>query len=145
MNLKHDRWNAPKPEEIEEGEIYSFSYNPKAQPQLAPINHLDAFHGDNLKDFVKEEFVDLFKRLRNCEIDSRLEVSKNGRFHVHGTIKIKNIIKFYSTDLRRLQARGSYEIDTIEDMSEWNDYVIKQSLLMDIFCDMEGIPAVYTS
>jgi len=132
-----DRYKAPSPEDISTDEVYSFSYNPKDQPLLAPINHRDVF-GTNLQCWMEEQ-KQFFTRLKHCEVDIVLEISKNGRFHFHGYINIKDIARFYASDIRRLQVKGSYEIDIINDPEKWREYVSKQFKVMFGFCEQENI------
>lgn len=136
-----DRWQCVKPEECVKGVWYSFSYNPQAQPMLEAINKVDPF-GCNLQDWYKEE-ISSFCRLKYCDIECRLEISSRGRFHVHGRIRVKDVIRFFSVDLRRMQARGSYEIDRINDPIKWDLYCRKQSEVMSDFCESEGICYLY--
>lgn len=136
-----DRWKCPKPETIREAEWLAFSYNPKDQPMLNPTNRVDPFT-DHLKTWHTEEIA-FFNRLKYCEIECRLEVSSQGRLHVHGRIAVKDIVRFFTVDIRRLQARGTYEIDTIQDPVKWDQYCRKQSENMSEFCTQEGIPYVF--
>lgn len=62
--------------------------------------------------------------------------------HLHGRIKIKEIIKFYLSDYQQLKFHGAFEIDTIEDSDKWEDYCIKQEHLMSDFCHANSISYV---
>lgn len=137
------KWDAPSPELITPNTSYSFSFSPKEQPMLESINRVDPF-GTNLKEYITERYG-LFNRLKNCTLKLNLELSRNGRFHFHGTIKITNILLFYSVDIRRLQAHGTYEIDIISDPMFWDLYCAKQADLMKDFAESEGIEYIYRS
>jgi len=134
-----DPHKAPAPEDIQLGVWYSFSYNPSSQPPLSAINRISPFD-PSLSEWFAQEITSLFKRLKNIEIVANLEISRKGRFHLHGRILFLNIINAYAVDLRRLQQHGTYEIDTIKDPVEWNLYCRKQSSLMEPFCEIECIP-----
>lgn len=119
---------AVAPEEARLDYLYAFSFNPAIQPVLHELKGLE----DWLNHFAK-----LFYECYNCEIQVVPELSKGGRFHFHGYIMYKNIIKAYAIDLRKLSEGGTYEIDTIADSQAWRIYVYKQFGLMKPFIDKE--------
>ena len=50
----------------------------------------------------------------------------NGSIHYHGTIDIKDKIKWYRRTLVRLKNLGFYKIKEIEDLQGWNKYCEKE-------------------
>lgn len=133
MNPKAEKYHgnhnamhqAPAPEDVIIGELYSFSFNPSRTPK---DGHLGKFIND------MHTFID---GLNNCTIDMSPELSRMGRLHFHGVITIDKIIEFYLYDLHKLKDAGTFEIDTIQDIVKWNEYVYKQSKLMIIFLNKE--------
>lgn len=104
---------------------YAFSYNPERQPQERQVPLLWSPYYNDMSN--------LFYSMKHCEINVVSEFGAYGRWHFHGTIYIKDILKFYVYDLPVLRRHGALEIDTIEDMDEWNDYCLKEQLLVDTF------------
>lgn len=132
----NNRWTSIPPEEIIAGRTYSFSFNPSDQPTRGDKS------GPIKDDFLKNydtELVNLFKRLKYCEIEIYAELSQLGRLHYHGWISITDIARFYMFEIHKLMFHGSFEIDHLFDERKWFLYVTKQTYLMKPFCDDYGI------
>lgn len=71
-----------------------------------------------------------------CEYEFQLEISRKGRIHMHGTVKMIDYERFYLLYSRKID-KCEYinaEIDTIETYSVWQIYCSKDSLLMIPLC-----------
>lgn len=62
----------------------------------------------------------------NIEGHLFLELSKNGRLHYHGEIRITDTLRFFLDDIKKLEEYGHYEIDTIAEIDDWIAYCLKQ-------------------
>lgn len=131
-NRKH---KIPPPEDLSENGLYSFTFNPVVQPQL-PNYTLNLVSWHNGMDSI-------FKSCKFAEIKCYVELSSGGRFHYHGTIQIKNVMKFFIFDLHMLKVQGTYEIDHINDFVKWHNYCIKQEGKMKSLTKEYGIPYHY--
>lgn len=119
------RINLLPPEEIIPGEKYAFTVN------LA----------DTYKD--KDQYVMAYRWFLqkyvkpNARFTMHFELSKMGRLHMHGYIIFKDgksIAQFYF-NLNDMQQKCSMEIDTISDAKKWQEYCIKQHLVIGEFID----------
>lgn len=124
-----------KPEECLPNILYSFSYNPESQPTV------QRFYNISLKCFESwsQEIYEIFTSLRNCTIRTYMEISKAGRLHFHGYIKIQDIVNFYFYDLKKLKHYGTFEIDFINDPLKWDLYIKKQKPYMELFCKVNDM------
>ena len=129
------KYKIPPPEDISEGQICSFTFNPVVQPQL-PNYSLNLVSWHNGMD-------NIFKGCKYAQIKAYVELSSGGRFHYHGTIEIRNVLKFFIFDLPLLKAQGSYEIDHINDLVKWLTYCTKQEGKMKSLTKEYGIPYHY--
>lgn len=129
-NQKH---KCIKPELLNDN-TYAFSFSPN------PPNCNE--HTERLVATIKT-VTRLFKRLTYCRIKAAIESSASGRFHYHGTIKILNIPQFILHDMPLLQADATYEIDTIQDKSIWENYVYKQRHIWEDFIEKKDLPQAY--
>lgn len=112
--------NLLAPEEVETEGWYTFNLNPQEQEIMS----------DPLARWTKmyqhiEAIIDIFKNV--AVIEGQLEISRNGRIHMHGYIKFKSPIEFYLL-LPRALTRCTIEIDYIEDIEVWKTYCEKQKL-----------------
>lgn len=130
-NRKHKN---PSPEEMECG-TYSFTYNPAIQP-ITPNFKLDLITWHNGMD-------NIFRQCQYSHIELRPELSQGSRWHYHGQITIKDIMKFFIYDLPVLRANGAYEIDIINDKDKWKQYISKQEYLMKPITKEHLIPYHY--
>lgn len=119
-----------KPENMILNTNYAFSLNPQQQPEIVNFYKVKL---NTYKDW-SNQIYDKFRTMRYCKISTYLEISKLGRFHFHGTIKIHDKIKFVLYDLKRLMDIGTLEIDTIEDEMKWHLYCTKLKYEMEQFC-----------
>lgn len=131
-NRKHKN---PSPEEVEVDSVYAFTYNPKTQP-MTPSHKLNLIVWHNYIDKI-------FQSCKNCHIVLRPELSQGSRWHYHGHIIIKDIMKFFIYDLPVLRIEGTFEIDTIKDKIVWQTYISKQEKLMLPICKEHKIPYIY--
>lgn len=122
----HQKYSCIKPEDIECGKEYSFSFNPEDQPKFERFYNMKL---NTLRTF-SEENEKIFHLLRYCDVKVYLEISSKGRFHYHGYIKIEHIPKFIIHDLAKLRSVGTYEIDMIKSPETWWQYVSKQRHFM---------------
>ena len=113
-----------KCEDLENGKEYAITYNPADQPDYDAPRPLLDWWGEQKY---------LFESLKGCAVRLYLEVSKTGRHHWHGFIKILNRIKFCIHDTCRLIKHGSTMIkpiglpsqDESEQRCEWLCYCLK--------------------
>lgn len=114
-----------KPEDIDMSALYAITYNPKDQPDLALSQGFIDWWLDQKK---------LLTNLRGCNVRLFLEISKTGRHHFHGFIKITNRVKFAVYDTPKLQKEGSTCIKPIafgpdenkfDHFIEWFAYCLK--------------------
>lgn len=109
---------------IETDKDYSFSYNPEFQPKEGrPL--LWAPYYNNMST--------LFYSLNYCDIKVNSEFGAYGRWHFHGCILIKDVLKFYVYDLPKLRKYGALEIDEINDPEKWEEYCDKEQHLVGPF------------
>lgn len=128
IKVKH---NCIPPEDIHPEKIYSFSYNPQEQPLFEKFYKMKL---NNLSDW-SNQMKNIFQNLKFCNIEVNLELSRKGRFHYHGVIKIDKPIEFVLHDLKMLAHYGTYEIDHINNFEQWNTYCEKQQHLIEPYCE----------
>lgn len=131
----------PAPEEIDTECLYSFSLSPEVQPEG---NTVGRFTLNSFKTY-SHDIEKRMSELHNCEYELVHEISRQGRWHFHGYISIKNVMLFYLYDLPKIKHIGTFEIDTIGDVTKWHDYVYKQSVIMRRFALQEGFNYVVKS
>jgi len=71
----------------------------------------------------------LFYSLNTYEIELYPELSKNGRFHLHGLIRIKDPVQWCLIHVHHLTNRGTMVIKAIDELDNWNKYIQKQVTL----------------
>lgn len=116
---------------LQPGTTYTFTLNPESQPALYQTNKIQKWYCDIIKDMSK---------LKACIYELNLEISKLGRLHYHGWIRITTPWRFYLEDIPYLCTVGSFEIDTISDMDEWQRYMDKNKIEMLQMCNAHNIP-----
>jgi len=104
---------------------YSFSYNPSFQPKEGGRPLLWATYYNHAKH--------LFYSLNYCDIRVNSEFGAYGRWHFHGCIVLKDVLKFYVYDLPKLKKNGALEIDTIDNPDEWEEYCDKEQHFVESF------------
>lgn len=110
-----------KMEDIKEGIEYSLSLNPSEQHFKQSLNRTINVIADLLK---------LFRPDKSCGGHVYLECSPHGRLHFHGHIYILNIYEFYTYMIPKIEDKYTMEIDTIKDEKVWDDYIMKQQLII---------------
>lgn len=75
-----------------------------------------------------------------ADYDIYTEISRKGRIHCHGVIRITDYIKYYVQYARKLDRLDSMnvDLDTISDMDKWLEYCRKDSLLMSTMYEKEA-------
>lgn len=139
-------------EELQDGGIYAFTYNPIDQPKEGPQGYMDWFYSQ--KQF--------FEKFQYCKFRLYVEVSKKGRWHFHGLIKIVNRLRFTIKDIKNLMPFGHIcvrHIRSMDDFVNWLAYCHKQQLELqeylteELFCTLhprylkgrneDGVIAIY--
>lgn len=127
------------PEEVDNNKFYTFTFNPRVQPVRSKAGFKCSAFSEWQTDVLRT-----LRRSVNAQYNICIELSRGGRLHYHGTIKILNIINFYIQDLPALLEEGMLEIDTIKDDEVWTTYCHKQESLMKPFCKIHGLIYNYT-
>lgn len=124
MNEMNNRYKIFSPEDAEENIDYSFTLN--IDPDLIrKYNNLTNQY---------YQYLNKLKHLKYCNYDVTFEISKLGKLHLHGKIKINNIQKFYFYDVKKLMESFSFEIDTIDNVEKWDEYINKNySSIKELF------------
>lgn len=122
-----------KPENIVEGTIYAFTYNPSTQPYRDGI-------GPNPIKFWWDNIVDEFNEYKYCELMLYPEISSMGRLHFHGVIIILDTAKFYYYTVPEMVKNASIEMDTVKDELVWYEYCTKQEVFIQQFLHSETMP-----
>lgn len=128
-----------KPEEVVINTNYAFSFNPEDQPCTSVFYNVKI---DEFESWSKKQYK-TFSILRYSTIQTFMEISKGGRLHFHGYIKINDIPNFYFYDLKRLMKEGTFEIDFIKDPLIWDLYIKKQKPFMEKFCSINNMDYLY--
>jgi len=107
----------PKYEDCKEQHMYAIT--------LSPDDSWQYFcQEDRLTKFVKT-FTNLYYKIKSTNyIYTVIEISSNGRLHVHGHIRILNKKMFYLDHLHLLQTFGSCYIE--DPPEKWDEYMKKQ-------------------
>lgn len=130
-NYNNRPYKLPPPEEIVPDAVMAFTYNPSFTPTDDEILDLPTYIN---------ELTDVFRKLKYCKLHLAHEISCNAKWHLHGYIKITDVMRFYIFDLKHLKSDGVFEIDTISDPLKWKDYVYKQKALMTDFLASHKVP-----
>lgn len=84
----------------------------------------------------------IYKLISYVDIEYYFEYSKMYRLHIHGKIiftTYSNILYFYKI-ITQNKDKLSIEVDTIEDLTTWNNYCVKQSsAISEYFEDHEYV------
>lgn len=115
-----------KPEEVQTDITYSLTINPSDDYQCLKSNALNRF-----RVFQKNMDI-MLDKLYNYVTDCKLyiEISAQGRLHMHGTFKIKDILAFYLIVPYYFSTWCASEMDTIKDPEIWYTYCTKSSEYM---------------
>lgn len=145
------RWSAPNPECISDNsEWFSFSFSPDPNLKVGAGRQPDPTAGPGsclgANDFLLYYDM-LFATFNNICVRMVPEISSIGRWHFHGIIKFKDIMKAYMIDMAKMRDYGSYEIDKIQMLDEegnfifpnkWFMYMYKQKEYMVDYLQMEN-------
>lgn len=113
----------PKYEDCVDGRIYAFTFSPDDSGQ---------YWHEEKADLRMIRFLDYYNTFFCKHLDDvsryflRIEISPQGRLHFHGYLQILNKLRFYLVVIRNLKGEGIFEIDTIESIKKWNEYITKQ-------------------
>lgn len=122
VKTDNERYKSIEAEKIEVGTKYAFTISPQKDFGLVGIDYYTKAMGYMAMKINK---------LSNCDIFIYPELSKLGRLHFHGWIKIIHVLYFYLTDIKVLCDIGSFEIDTISEPDKWLTYVTKQNKIYE--------------
>lgn len=109
----------PKPEDLRGDVSYAFSINPESQ-----------FFGD-VKRVTR--VINVMRRTLNSDtISYRIypEVSRTGRIHFHGYLRIWDTGRFYVYLVPELLKIATITLEEIFNDEIWEDYIIKQCPLL---------------
>lgn len=115
-----------QPEEIELDTQYTLTIN------IADLH--GQFDIDHNRLYV---YVQKYIRRKGIEFRLYPEYSKKGRLHLHGIITFKTgnaIMDFYASVMEQTY-KSMMEIDTIEDIQTWSEYITKQEKYMRPYCE----------
>lgn len=122
-----------KPEDAYENTCYAFTINPSDSLQQFELSSLRRLH-DFKRDIEKILKRDLYPYTSDYLFN--MEVSANGRLHLHGVIRINDLLGFYTKCIPDMIKYASTELDTIEDPETWINYCIKQARIFGQFDPM---------
>lgn len=121
-----------KPEEALEGETYSLTINPSDDYQCLKANALNRFRV--FKANMEIMLSKIYNYTRKCVM--YIEISSQGRLHMHGTFQIKDILAFYLIVPHYLSTWCASEMDTIADGEKWEIYCTKSK---DYIGDIDNV------
>lgn len=131
-NLMH---KLPSPEEVLLDVPYTFTFNPSNAYQRWN-------HEDRLK--LMQNWMILVFSVIPAKIKGKIEISRMGRIHFHGTITFpsttphtgcsayENVSNFYVDHVGNLTDKGAVEIDTIADPKVWDEYCCKSQHICNL-------------
>lgn len=114
--------NIVKPEDVSVDKTYTFTLNPRDEYQYFNVDDHIKRVGE-FKQMVRLQFI---KWSDSILLDTWVEISKTGRLHVHGTLRFKDMCKFYIKTILDVQGYGMIEIDEMTDKEVWMKYCRKQ-------------------
>lgn len=121
--------NIIAPENWELDTYYSITLNPCDDYQ-----YWSEISDERIKK-SKNHMKYLIRRYCNIHMDLYLEISRTGRLHWHGTIKISHINhvrEFYLVVIHELMTKHHVDVDTIEDMDKWIEYCTKGIKIINV-------------
>lgn len=122
-------WKKPKNvlidlEDININEVYAITFNPCDKHQ-----HFRS--GQRVTECMKDIEDSIFYSMTVYTVELYPELSKSGRFHVHGYIRIHDPVAWCLHHAHHLVSRGTLVIKKITEPPEWKKYVKKQKLFHD--------------
>lgn len=129
-NTHQYKINLPTPEEILLNKTYSFTLS---------LDDTCLMHKHAPKSFpeqykIYQQKLNLIRHSK-IEIITYPEISRNGRLHLHGTIKFLTYLSISEFYLQFLNYPYSIEIDSIDDNKIWDEYILKSKHIMKPLCD----------
>ncbi len=116
--------------------VYSFTINPSDAGQYFKATTIQRF-----RQFTDYNFKHLNTILLDyCDITVYPEISRQGRIHYHGYIRINDIFNFHLFSLHRLKEVYIYEIDTIDKSTKWSEYIHKDKSVIEPALQALGLP-----
>lgn len=89
--------------------------------------------GDIHRDYKAcKKILKCFSHITSINITMFPEYSPTGRLHMHGVVifrSFEGVFQFYEV-LHQIKESCTYEFDTIEDVTKWRDYTLKQQHIM---------------
>ena len=123
-NMTKPTGNILKIEDVKEGIYYAMTISPCDDHQYWRED-------DRVSKFQTYMRNYMVKKLLPNDFIFYIEVSPQGRLHLHGRLKFKNkksIMEFYVSTIRFLVLHNQIELDTIKDEDTWNNYITKQKV-----------------
>nr|UOF76868.1 rep protein [Cressdnaviricota sp.] len=114
--------NILEPKEVQVGVEYALTINPDNDHQ---------YFKESTDERIKKAttYINaLLSRYPNMRCRLKMDISRNGRIHWHGIVVFKhtNHIKdFFFETIHNLQLSNQIELDTIQDMQKWIEYMGK--------------------
>jgi len=108
-------------EDIDPKERYAFTFNPNDERQF--------FNKSNRLGLCISELEKVFYVKSVYTLELYPEISKSGRFHVHGYIIIHDPVSWVLNIVHRLCKCGTVCIKKIDDGVKWQEYITKQKVL----------------
>jgi hypothetical protein len=134
MNFKKAKNEIPNMEDIDCDTQYAFTLNPSDKHQhFGKTNRLS-------KCITELEVILFHNSASYCLFP---EISKKGRVHYHGYIKIHNPYNFFLNAIHYILNHGTIVIKKIEDEGKWEDYILKQHGIMLEECQINLITYPY--
>lgn len=119
-----NKHNLLSPEDVKEGVLLACTFNPKDQKH------------DKVTDRRTLIIKALCKRLAFCNVEYYLfpELSRLGRVHFHGYIRLRDISHFYLSGVPRLIDDYTIDIQNLKEVptskyKSWFEYCVKQQHL----------------
>lgn len=118
-----------KLETVKLNEFYSLTINPQIQQS-------NDFHYTyiNMAKWLKDKLS-----LKDITYVFHYELAPSGRAHLHGSIKFKTYQALCTFYLNLYNLQCNYSFDTIADISDWNEYCLKQSHIIKPVCESLGL------
>lgn len=120
---------------FEEGKWYTIT--------MMPCDDMQYFKSNSLRRLTTcyKAFNKFIKGLQDvAEFELFPELSKRGRYHVHGKIKFTDVLLFHLVYAHKLYLpKTSFEVDVINDKKVWCKYCHKDEKIMKPACERLGL------
>lgn len=126
--FSNPQFSSPPPEDMPVSVNFSFTFNPSDQYQCwGCVDPKERFKK------VHQSISEIFSYFSNSYYtEGYLEVSKAGRVHYHGVIRMIDTFCFFMSTIPFLKRYGTYEIDYIESPDTWEEYCVKQQFVIPL-------------